>query len=71
MDSNQYDGSYKHEPLQSTWIDRLTTREHAQIVHARHYAEQFSSAGVPGHNHLLLIAKLADMLDEWEAHEHS
>lgn len=40
----------------------LDERERAQVVHAVHYANQFSAAGVPGHGQFMLIAKLAKAL---------
>jgi hypothetical protein len=46
------------------WRDKLDQRQLVQVNHATEYAEQFASAGVPGHNHLLLIAKLVEILDE-------
>jgi len=46
------------------WRDKLSPRELAQVSHACDYATNHSSAGVPGHNHLLLIAFLAQLLDD-------
>jgi hypothetical protein len=46
-----------------SWAAMLTEREHNELRFARLYAEQFAH-GTDGHNRLLLIAKLADMLDE-------
>ncbi len=39
-------------------------REDAQIEHARHYRDNFSHAGAPGHGQFLLIARLADLLSD-------
>lgn len=47
-------------PLQ---METLDERELAQVRHAEHYAEHFSAAGIPGHSQLLLIAKLARMVE--------
>ena len=44
-----------------TWWDRLDGREQAEVKLARFYAKQ--PHGTAGHNRLLLIAKLADLLD--------
>jgi hypothetical protein len=41
----------------------LDDREQALVNHARHYAENFSQAGVPGHAQFILIAKLANALN--------
>jgi hypothetical protein len=45
-------------------MEIFTDREQAQIAHAAAYAEAFSDAGIPGHTHFLLIAKLANNLGE-------
>lgn len=49
------------------WRRNLDPREQAQIAHARNYAQTFASAGVPGHGLHMLIAKMADLLDQKEA----
>ncbi len=49
---------------QKHWFYVLDPREQAQIAHARHYREHFSHSGAPGHGQFLLIAKLANLLDE-------
>lgn len=54
---------------QAKWTRGLDPREQAQIAHARHYAGVFSASGVPGHGQFLLIAKLAQLLDDAEQHE--
>lgn len=46
---------------------QLDARELAQVLHARHYAEHFATAGTPGHGQFLLIAKLSQMLDDERA----
>ena len=48
------------------WMLDLDKRERTQVTHALDYATNYSSAGVPGHNHIMLIAKLARMLDHQE-----
>ena len=45
------------------WYEELDVRERAQVDHARSYAKDFNSAGVPGHSQHMLIAKLAKLLD--------
>jgi hypothetical protein len=45
------------------WISQLTEREQKEVAFARVYAEQFAH-GTAGHNRLLLIAKLADLLSQ-------
>ena len=49
------------------WIAALEKREQSQVFHALDYATNHSAAGVPGHNHIMLIAKLARLLNEREA----
>lgn len=52
---------------QMSWLDSFTIRETQEIGFAQVYTDQFTH-GTDGHNRLLLIAKLADMLDQaWEA----
>ncbi len=46
------------------WYDLFSPREQATIDHALAYARAYSAAGVPGHSAHLLIAKLADLLDD-------
>lgn len=49
----------------SDWLHQnLESREITQVFHAVAYERHFKAAGVPGHNHLLLIAKLAKLLDD-------
>lgn len=50
-------------PLQPYWFTTLTPRDQEQVRHAREYAQNYASAGAPGHSQFLLIAKLADLLD--------
>jgi len=45
------------------WYEELDARERVQVNHARSYAKNFNSAGVPGHSQHMLIAKLAKLLD--------
>lgn len=49
------------------WITALDKREQSQVFHALDYATNHSTAGVPGHNHIMLIAKLARLLNKAEA----
>lgn len=41
----------------------LTERQKLLVQHARHYAANYAEAGIPGSNHILLIAHLAERLD--------
>lgn len=50
-------------PLQPFWFTQLDAREQAQVRHALAYDTHHSRAGIPGHNHIMLIAKLTRMLD--------
>ncbi len=47
------------------WQKELDERQRKEIALARIYAKDFSH-GTDGHNRLLLLAKLADMLDKAE-----
>lgn len=47
----------------SGWQDNLDERQRKEVALARIYAADFAH-GTDGHNRLLLIAKLADLLDE-------
>lgn len=49
------------------WITALEKREQTQVFHALDYATNYPTAGVPGHNHIMLIAKLARLLNRQEA----
>lgn len=51
---------------EASWFHKLTDREQQVASHAIHYAENYPSAGIPGSNHILLIAKLVELLDEKE-----
>ena len=53
--------TYHIEPSR-TWRDRFTERELRLIANARTYAEN-DPAGLPGHNLLLIIARLSEALD--------
>lgn len=44
------------------WMDEFAEREQKSIDHARLYAAQYGH-GDPGHMHLMVIAKLAELLD--------
>lgn len=50
--------------LHGPWYETLDPRQQLTVDHALKYAESFAGAGVPGHSAHLLIAKLADLLDE-------
>lgn len=45
-----------------TWLEQFDAREQKSIDHARLYAAQYAH-GDPGHLHLMIIAKLAALLD--------
>lgn len=47
------------------WFTALSPRDQDAIKHALSYAQNYSAAGVPGHSQFLLIAKLADLLEEY------
>jgi hypothetical protein len=47
-------------------MTRLSEREQKEVAFAKVYAEQFAH-GTAGHNRLLLIARLAELLDQDEA----
>lgn len=50
----------------ANWTDDLNDREKKILSHAVHYAGYYADAGIPGSNHILLIAKLAEKLDAAE-----
>jgi hypothetical protein len=45
-----------------TWLEEFDQREQKSIDHARLYAAHYAH-GDPGHLHLMIIAKLAALLD--------
>lgn len=47
------------------WLQELDERQRKELYFAKLYAAEFSH-GTDGHNRLLLIAKLADLLDKAE-----
>lgn len=47
------------------WIESLNDRERKEVDLARHYAANFAH-GTTGHNQLMLLAKLAELLDARE-----
>jgi hypothetical protein len=47
------------------WMLELDERQCMEIGFARYYADDFHH-GTDGHHRLMLIAKLADMLDDME-----
>jgi hypothetical protein len=54
-------------PTQETgmpyWFNELDARQQSEVRFAREYADRYSH-GTDGHNRLLLLARLADLLDE-------
>lgn len=44
------------------WLDEFYERERRLILNCRNYADG-DPAGLPGHNLMLIVAKLADLLD--------
>lgn len=52
------------QPQHGSWYALLDPRQQATVDHALSYAYNYSHAGVPGHGAHLLIAKLAELLDE-------
>ncbi len=44
------------------WYDHLDERQQRLIINCREYAKN-DPAGVPGHNLMIIIAKLAELLD--------
>jgi hypothetical protein len=44
----------------------LTEREHKIVMAAEMYANVFSDTGLPGHNLLILIAKLNNQMQKYE-----
>lgn len=57
----------EQQTVKAAWLASLDPREQAQIDHARNYRANYTHAGAPGHGQFILIAKLADMLDETAA----
>lgn len=54
-------------PEQPEWTKQLDSREWSQVLHAQAYARNHIGAGAPGHGQFLLIAKLAQLLNDREA----
>jgi hypothetical protein len=50
---------------QANWLRRLDERQRRLVANARLYAAN-DPAGMPGHQLALIVAKMADMLDEYE-----
>lgn len=71
MDNGQWTMDNGQAQTQPTWARGFEPREQAQIAHARHYVAHFSVSGAPGHGQFLLIARLAQLLDEREPCEGS
>ncbi len=57
------DEHLKSEWMKSEWMSELDERQQKEVLFARVYAEDFSH-GTDGHNRLLLVNKLAQLLDE-------
>ena len=51
-------------PVRPHWRAELSERDAAKIAHAEDYAANHASAGVAGHSDFLLLAQLAEQLDE-------
>jgi len=51
--------------MRPSWLRRLDERQQGLVANARLYANN-DPAGMPGHQLALIVAKLADMLDEFE-----
>lgn len=49
--------------MRNTWMAQLDERQQKELKFARLYQKDFGH-GTDGHHRLLLIARLADMLDE-------
>jgi len=47
------------------WHKLFDERQLKEIAFSRHYAKNYAH-GTDGHNAKIIIAKLADLLDEWE-----
>ena len=48
------------------WYEHLDERQLRLIANCRNYSKN-DPAGVPGHNLMIIIAKLAELLDEADA----
>lgn len=54
------------EPVPNpTWFNELETRQQDQVRFSRLYARDFHH-GADGHNNMMIIARLAEKLDEYE-----
>ena len=49
----------------SRWLNRFDERQRRLIANARQYADA-DPAGLPGHQLMLIISKLSDLLDAYE-----
>lgn len=64
MDPNETENVLK--TLQDLhWYDHLDERQLIEVAFARTYADCYAH-GTTGHTQLMLIAKLADLLDQYE-----
>lgn len=50
------------EPEPGDWLTHFDDRQRKQIEFSRLYAREFSHGAI-GHNDMLIIAKMADLLD--------
>jgi hypothetical protein len=55
---------------ESEWIDQLDERQKKQIAFCELYASDFHH-GADGHNSMMLIAKMASLLNETERSYHA
>ena len=53
------------EGKSSRWLGRFDERQKRLIANARLYAEN-DPAGLPGHQLMLIVSKLSDLLDAYE-----
>lgn len=56
----------KRGNTEDTWYAELDERQLAEVEFAKLYASQFEH-GTDGHNRLLLIAKMAELLDQYQS----
>jgi hypothetical protein len=49
--------------MAKVWYDNFDERQNKQIMFSRVYAADFAH-GADGHNNMLIVAKMADLLDD-------
>ncbi len=54
------------QPQITTWKENFDARQKTTINAALNYDSQFSAAGLPGHNLIIIISQLAHILDQYE-----